>query len=419
MPDQAAGYIHHSSEGAVKMKYLVLLIPVILVSCSSKYKQSIDTCMVKKGKFQIDVVENGELFATRNISISSPPMSWRFGMQKITKIVEDGTQVSEGDTVMLFDETEVQKAIIDAEAELEIAKAELVKKQAEQESKIYDLEAELKKADIAFKISKIEFEQAVFEAEVTRKTIQLNLEKSEISLDKAREEIENQKTIDREELYQSRLKIEQLQTRLDEAKETLKRLTVISPGNGIAVIRKNWSTGNKWQVGDQTWSGNRLIDLPDLSELKVETEINEVDISKIKMNQNVEIRLDAFSDTVLTGNIIFIASLAKQKDNDSKIKVFPAEILIQGTSKKLMPGMTVSCRILVDSIEDQLYIPLEAVFKKEGKEIAYLKKGGSYKMTEIETGMANNDFIIIKKGLEENNVLALVNPFQEEETKNE
>ena len=254
------------------MKYLLWTILIIIASCGSNYKQSIDTCIVRKGTFQIDVVENGELFATRNINISSPPMSWRFGMQKITKIVEDGTEVSQGDTVIIFDETEVQKAIIDAEAELEIAKAELKKKQAEQESKIYDLEAELKKADIAYQISKIEFEQAVFEAEVTRKTIQLNLEKSEISLDKAGEEIENQKKIHKEELYQSRLQIEQLQNRLDEAKETLNRLTVISPGNGIAVIRKNYSTGNKWQVGDQTWSGNRLINLPDLSELKVETE---------------------------------------------------------------------------------------------------------------------------------------------------
>jgi HlyD family secretion protein len=397
------------------MKPPVFILLVILFGCGSNYKEAVDTCIAKKGVFQIDVVENGELFATRNINISSPAMSWHFGAQKITKIVEDGTEVSQGDTAVLLDETEVQKAIIDAEAELEIAKAELEKKKAEQDSKIYDLEAELKKAEISYKISKIEFEQATFEAEVTRKAIQLNLEKAQISLGKAREEIENQKKIHKEELYQSRLKIEQLKTRLDDAHLTLEKLTVISPGNGIAILRKNWSTGNKWQVGDQPWSGTQLIGLPDLSELKVKTEINEVDISKIQMDQQVEIRLDAFSDTVLTGKVIFIAPLAKQKDNKSKIKVFPVEILVAGTFKKLMPGMTVSCRILVDTIENMLFISLEALFTEEGKEFVYLKEGRSYKMCEVETGLANNDYIIIEKGIEEGAILALVNPFEEDE----
>jgi HlyD family secretion protein len=418
MSPAPSGYVYHNDRGLVPMQLRFFIVSLImLLACGPDYKESVDTCIAKKGVFQIDVVENGELFATKNINISSPAMSWHFGAQKITKIVEDGTEVSQGDTVVLLDETEVQKAIIDAEAELEIAKAELEKKKAEQESKIYDLEAELKKAELSFQISKIEFEQATFEAEVRRKEIQLNLEKAQISLAKAREEIENQKKIHKEELYQSRLKIEQLKTRLDDAHVTLDKLTVVSPGNGIAILRKNWSTGNKWQVGDQPWSGTQLISLPDLSELKVKTEINEVDISKLKINQQVEIRLDAFADTVLNGKVIFLATLAKQKDRNSKIKVFPVEILVKGTSKKLMPGMTVSCRILVDTIENMLYIPLEALFTKEGKELVYLKDGGSYKICEVETGLANNDYIIIENGIEEGDVLALVNPFEEDDDK--
>jgi HlyD family secretion protein len=401
------------------MRLFLFLLLLFIISCGSNYNQSVDTCLAKKGTFQIDVVENGELFATQNLDISAPAMSWRFGTLKITKIVEDGTEVSQGDTVIHFDETEVQKAIIDAEAELEIAKAELKKKRAEQESKIYDLEAELKKAEISHKISEIEFEQSSFEAEVTRKTIELNLEKAKISLSKAREEIENQKKIHKEELYQSKLNIEQLETRLEDAHKTLTKLTVISPGNGIAILKTNWSTGNKWQMGDETWSGSQLISLPDLREIKVEAEINEVDISKIKMDQKVEIRLDAFSDTIMTGDVIFVATLAQQKDRRSKIKVFPVEILIDGTSKKLMPGMTVSCRILVDTIEDMLFIPLEALFNKENKEIVYIKNGGSYKVKEVETGLANNDYIIIEDGLEEGDELALVNPLEEEEKKQE
>jgi HlyD family secretion protein len=91
-------------------------------------------------------------------------------------------------------------------------------------------------------------------------------------------------------------------------------------------------------VGDQTWSGNILINLPDLSELKVKAEVNEVDISKIKIGQKVLVKLDAFSDTSFNGTVTHVANLANFKEGSNKIKVFPIEILIEGTSDKLMPG---------------------------------------------------------------------------------
>jgi RND family efflux transporter MFP subunit len=205
-----------------------------------------------------------------------------------------------------------------------------------------------------------------------------------------------------------------LENNLEEANQTLKNLTVISPGDGITVIRKNWHTGNKWQVGDQTWSGNPLIDLPDLGELCTETEINEVDISKISMDQKVEIRLDAFSDSVFHGKVTEIASLAKVKDEEkkSKIKVFPVKIHIESASKKLMPGMTVSCKIVVNQLDDVIYVPLEAIHIEEGKEYVFLKNGSSYHKREVNSGESNNDFLVITKGLKEGDVVALSDPFK-------
>ena len=164
-----------------------------------------------------------------------------------------------------------------------------------------------------------------------------------------------------------------------------------------------------------------MIDLPDLRVLRVETEINEVDISKIALGQNVEIRLDAFSDTLFHGTVTEIAALAKIKDQEkkSKIKVFPVKILVEGTSKKLMPGMTVSNKIIVDKMDDVLFIPLEAVQKDADQDYVYLKKGGDYRRRDVVTGESNNDFVIIKEGLTEKDVVALANPFEKETAKGE
>jgi multidrug efflux pump subunit AcrA (membrane-fusion protein) len=399
-----------------EMRRLLFIYLLLFICCSPKIQKSVQTCRVKKGEFHNTVVETGEVQATKAINISSPAMSWRFGVLKITKIIEDGTEINKGDTVILFDQSEVQKAIIDANSELEIAKAELEKLKAEQQSKIQELEADVDVAEISHEISQIELGMATYESDIKKKEIRLNLEQSKISLNKARDEIENQKNIHIEEQKQSKLKIIQLENNLDEAKKTLRNLTVTSQSSGVAIIRKNRRTGNKWQVGDIPWSGMPLIDLPDLRELRAETEINEVDISKIELDQEVEIQLDAFSDTVFTGKVVEIASLAKYKDEEkkSKVKIFPTKILINGTSKNLMPGMTVSCKIIVGKIDNVLSIPLEAIINEENKDFVYQKSGATFKKREVKVGLANNDYIIIEEGLEEGDLIALSDPYQEE-----
>jgi len=402
------------------MKYVLLSLSLLLLlsSCKDKTDKSIQTCTVKKGVFNIEVAETGELSAVSSMNITSPTMSWRYGMIKIIKIVEDGKDVAKGDTVIIFDPSEVKKSIDDAKAELEIAQADLQRIKAEQELKISDLEADLKMANLSYEISKIELDISSYESDIKKKEIQLNLEKSKLDLDKASQIISNQKKINAEDVNQANLKIRQSENNLQDAINTLKNLTVTSPANGIAILRRNWNTGNKWQVGDQTWSGNAMIDLPDLSQIKVTTKISEIDISKIKLNQQSNIRLDAFADTIFTGKVITIATLAVNKNyNNQKIKVFPTEILIKGSSKLLMPGMTVNVKITTDKINNVLFIPLIALFKKDNQDYVFVKRGKSYEKQEVTVGQANNDYIIINKGLKDEDKLALTDPFAVKEEK--
>jgi len=400
------------------MKAIYSILFVILLSgCNTKIAKEVETCKVKRGVFRVDLVEEGEIQATHAINISSPAISWRFGMLKIIQFVEDGDKVNKGDTVIVFDPSEVQKAILDAEAELEIAKAELQKMRAQHSSKIEELKTNIQISEISHQISEINLEQATFESDITRKEIRLNLAKAGIALDKAREEILNQEKIHHEEIQQSLLKIRQLETNLSDAKITLDKLTVVSPSSGIAILRKNWATGNKWQVGDQPWSGSPMIDLPDLDELKVEAEISEVDIAKISLGLKAEIKLDAFSDTVYHGEVISIANLAQFKETDSKIKIFPVEVLIDDKSIVFLPGMTVSCRIIIDMIDDVLFIPLETLFTEENKQYVYVLSGNSYDKRIIETKQKNNDYIIVQKGLEKDELIAMSDPFPEDDQK--
>ena len=359
--------------------------------------------------------------AVNSEAISAPSISWRFGALKITKLVDDGKQVEKGELLVEFDKAEVQKGIVDAKAELEIAKAELRKALASNDSQIEELEADLESTTLQHRISELNLEKASYESDIRRKEIELNLEKSTISLKKAKQEIENQKKINREEVSKLELKVQKVETKLDEANETLAKLSVKAPAPGIAIIEKSWMTGNKYQVDDQPYSGWPLIGLPDLSKIKASVQINEVDIAKIDTSQKAIIRLDAFPENGFTGKITEIARLARNKERDSKVKIFDVTILLDETDKKLMPGMTVSCEIIINEIPDTLFIPLEALFKKDGNNMVYLKDDGGFEAKQVSIGTENDDFVIITEGLTEGDQVALNDPtvFQTAKSKKE
>jgi len=396
-------------------KKLVFLICLALSACKTKETQDVQTALVKRGTFSEELTEEGTVRAVNSIAINAPNISYRYGSLKITSFIDDGNEVEKGDTVIVFDPSEVKKAIIDAEQGLVIANAELDKLMATQQSEIADLESDLEISRISLEISKINFEQSLYESEITKKEIKLKLENANVALGRAKEQIENRKKIQREDLFQKNLSIKQLQVVLDEGKNSVNSLFVVSPSHGIAIIEQNWMTNQKWQMGDQPYSGTKLIELPDLNEMMAEVKINEVDVSKIVPGLKVAIKADAYADTSYTGEVTTIANLAQNKDYKSKIKIFPVQIKINGTPKNLLPGLTVSCKIKINEIPDVIYIPLEAVFKDQGNVFVYLKTVSGFKRRDVKTGASNTDFIIITEGLLENDELALADPFLNKE----
>jgi HlyD family secretion protein len=396
-------------------KKIIFLLCIALAACKAKVTEEVQTSLVKRGTFSEELIEEGAVKAVNSIAINAPNISYRYGSLKITSFIDDGKEVEKGDTVLVFDPSEVKKAIIDAEQRLVIANAELEKLIATQQSEIADLESDLEITRISLEISKINFEQSLYESDITKKEIKLKLDNANVALGRAKEQIENRKKIQLEDLFQKNLSIKQLKVVLDEGNNSVKNLFVVSPAHGIAIIEHNWMTNQKWQLGDQPYSGTKLIELPDLNEMMAEVKINEVDVSKILPGLKVVITADAYSDTSYIGEVTTIANLAQNKDYKSKIKIFPVQIKINGTPKNLLPGLTVSCKIKINEIPDVLYIPLEAIFKEQGNVFVYIKTVSGFKRRDVKIGASNTDFVIVTEGLSANDELALSDPFLNKE----
>ena len=168
-------------------KSIILSSILLMMACASDKEESkIPEAKVQEGTFQVDLYEEGQIEAFSSININAPNISWRFGNLKIAELVEDGTQVKAGDTVCVFDPSEVNKAILESEDRLIVSRAEMEKMMAQHQLDMENLQAEYRTSEITFEITRMQLESAAHESDIKRREIELNLEKAGIALERAK-----------------------------------------------------------------------------------------------------------------------------------------------------------------------------------------------------------------------------------------
>ena len=350
---------------------------------------------VRKGEFLIAQKVSGEIDAARAFVISSP----RIRNLQITWLAKEGSRVKKGEPVVKFDATQQEAELADNLSDLKIKEQNL--ERAKQEYTIQDkqLKLDLQKAERNYDEKKHEAPKLAEEAKLELELAQLNFQAKldQLKSDVTKAELEVQRSTD---------KAEQSQRELDQ-------MTVMAPIPGMVVYLEIWkgSSMSKVQEGDAPWSGQGLVNLPDLSEMIVKATVSEVDASKVDSGQAVLITVDAVPGETFQGVVTKKSTLARRKDPSSKINVFDVEIAIQNETEQLKPGMSASARIVIDRVPNTISIPLEAVFEKEGQTVVYLE---NKKQKKVEVGRRNDMSIEILSGLEGSETICLVDPTLDE-----
>ena len=382
--------------------YLVAALLVIyLVKRIFFTKLDIPTAEAHKGEFAISLIEKGKLDARRSISISSPRVRANL---LITKLIPEGTIVEKGDTIIEFDKLELQRNLVDYQANLKIAMASLGKAQSESELTKKQLQLELDQAER-------EAKEKQFEAPLIKQEAEKKLELTKLKYET------NIKSLG-SDIQKLKIEVDKARYEVQRAEDYLSQLTVTAPIPGLVVYLEYWKGGQwgKVQEGDSPWPGQGLINLPDLSVMLTKAKVHEVDIDKVKLGQKVDIILESYPETTFTGKVDRIARLAtRDMEDNSSINTFDIEILIDGTDERLKPGMSAKCEIIVDRIPNSIWVPIEAVFEKDNKTVVYMIKGNSSKERQVKVGQRNDTDIIITEGLKGKEKVALRDPTLKEE----
>jgi len=389
---------------------------------------------VEQGEFIISLnLKGGELEAVKAENIVAPRVR---GELKITHLFPEGEQVDVGDLLIQFEPTEFQKRLADDEQQLEQARAELEKTQATQKADITRLKAAIKNEEANLRLAELQVERMAFEAMVEKERAQIEARKAKLRYQQAVEKLEAQRVVNTADIKKRNLNIERQQRDLDRTNKEVDAITINAEKPGLVVYGKVWkgSGHEKIRVGDNIWGGINIISLPDLSKMQVKTYVNEVDVDKLTVGQNAVIQLDALPGPNFTGIVSSIATLGREKEGEKNVKVFDITIEIDQQDERLRPGMTATSEVMIETIPPRLpvkkdsiqpplskeilaesaplplYVPLDAVFEKDGRTVVYRIVDDQSEETEVTLGKRNDNYVVVKNGLTPSDRVTLHDP---------
>ena len=366
---------------------------------------------VKFGKFDVIVTTTGELQAQNSEKIIGPTGLQRLRIYnvKITDIIPEGTQVDSGDYVATLDRSEVSGKLKDLETELQTIENDFEKATLDTTLQLRKARDELINQNFSLEEKKIVLEQSKFEPPATIRQNKISYEKAQRTYSQSLKNYKLQKRQADAKLQEVTLKLDKKRRKRDDFLKIMKDFVIKAPKSGMLIYKKEWN-GSKRKVGStiSPWEPT-VATLPDLSKMISKTYVNEIDISKIKKGQKVDVKVDAFPKYQYTGKIISVANIGEQQPG-SDAKVFEVIVQVNESDSILRPSMTTSNSIKTASTDSVLYIPLEALHSTDSLSYVFKKDGFSVVKQIVQTGIANENEIIIKKGLDKDNKILLNSP---------
>lgn len=364
---------------------------------------------VKFGDFSINVTTSGELEAKNSENILGPPglREVRIWQVQISDMIPEGSIVDSGQYVATLDRTEITNRMKDLESELEKLESQYIKTKLDTSMDMRAAREELINLRYALEERQITVDQSIYEPPATQRQARIELEKAQRAYEQANKNYKlrtDKNNANMQEVYAS---YSQAQRRLEQIREVLQGFTVTAPKPGMLIYKRNWD-GSKMGVGSTMSSWDNVVaTLPNLNEMISKTYVNEIDISKVKTGQKVEIGVDAFPERKYTGEVTEVANIGEQMRN-SNAKVFEVKIRVNEFDSILRPAMTTKNIINTSVIPGVMFLPIECVHTADSISFVY-RVSGQYRQ-QVKTGAANENQIIITEGLKEGDEVYLSPP---------
>jgi HlyD family secretion protein len=352
----------------------------------------------KTVSFGIDAT--GFLRATSFKDYGPPPPFGNYWQFKLVTLVPEGKQVKAGDLLLTFDAQQVKDDMQKFQNDLDQANKELEKTKAQTDLEREDLLAKLAVAENNYEKLKLK-QMSDPTYEVPNK-----VEEDRLAFEQARREVAAIKDRIDWHAKSSTATIQiivskktRAENKVNDIKRGIEKFEAKADRDGVVIHKTKWN-GERYQVGEPVWPFMSVLEIPDLNTIVAEAFVPEVDIGKIKIDQQVDITIDAFPGKYYTGTVKGLGKLVHPKSWDIPNKVLDVQIALDQLDTHIMrPGMSLKTRIRTASIPNCLAVPLKSIrTTTEGSKIKVKTEQGWREQT-VKLGDSNGYDVVILEGL--------------------
>ena len=251
-----------------------------------------------------------------------------------------------------------------------------------------------------------------------------NIEASKLKVGRARREFDRQNDLKNRELVTTK-DFEETRTALSLAendaavydaraanlRDKLTKTIIRAPHDGTLLLR-DLTEGQLVTSAAAQNGGTLLGEVADLSALMVRTNINEIDVARLKVADVARVRVDSLRNMMLNGEIKRIATIATESVGD-RTRVFPVDVVVDETDPRLRPGMSATVMFTLAHVENVPAVPLSAVFSNaDSVRYVFVKKGEGFEVRGIDIGIVDTRRVQIISGLVVGEEVALMRPLE-------
>jgi hypothetical protein len=390
---------------------LAIIILIIVGRVSSKKDIGNLYAESQRGQFDIVVTTTGELQAKNSTDIFGPEFTQSRNIRamdiKITDMVAEGTEVEPGDYVATLDRTTFDNNLKDELERLTTQETNLEMKILDTAVTLSNLRDNIKNLRFSVEEAAITLQQSKYEPPTTIRQAEISLDKATRSLDQSIRGYSLRVEQAKSDMRNIKNNLAEQRQRVNDLETVLAKFVINAPSAGMIIYKRD-RMGAKRKVGSSIspWD-NVVATLPDMSSMISKTYVNEIDVSKVKIGQAVEIMVDAFPEKSYTGTVTSVANIGEQLPN-ADAKVFEVNIDVDGSDPILRPSMTTGNKIITKTIADVTYIPLESVHAGlDSIPFVYLRNGTKQ---VVVLGESNENNVVVEQGLEPGVLVYLSTP---------
>jgi len=317
--------------------------------------------------------------------------------------------VKDSDIVCIIEDKDVNSRYSESSTNLEIAIAGLSKTKADLDLQYSLMEAQVKNNTAETDIANLDSLQLQFLSPTQQKIKKLELEIVAIQKRKLQKKLRSLAIINQSELRRKEYEIQRYTSEIRDAKEQMDGLVIKSTKSG-RVFRAMYQGARKVQLGDNVWNGMAVINIPDLTKMKVKITASEGNYKRINENDAVEYTFDAMPKNKAWGKIVKKAPVGQPIQQNSKIKVFEIEASVDTSKLTPDPGLTTNCKIILKKIKNAIVIPQITIFEQDSMKVVYVKKSDKYEMRQILIGASSPKSAVILAGLQQNEKISFIKP---------